>query len=59
MVSDVMEIPCVAFDPVEPQDLDSLLPQKPDFIRPSETMWDDEEAARRVVSAITQRLSSP
>ena len=57
--SDVMEIPCVAFDPVEPQDLDHLLPQKPDFIRPSEAMWEDEEAARRIVSAITQRLSSP
>ena len=57
--SDVMEIPCVAFDPVEPQDLDHLLPQKPDFIRPSEAMWEDEEAARRIVSEIAQRLSSP
>jgi thiamine-phosphate pyrophosphorylase len=53
---DVFEIPCVAFDPVEPKDLDILLPQNPDFIRPSDSMWDSPEAAARVVAALTQRM---
>jgi thiamine-phosphate pyrophosphorylase len=54
--SDMMEIPCVAFTPVEPQDLDILLPQKPDFIRPSDAMWQGADDARRIVSALSQRL---
>ena len=57
--SDMMEIPCVAFTPVEPADLDILLPQKPDFIRPSDTMWQGPEEARRIVSALSQRLGIP
>jgi thiamine-phosphate pyrophosphorylase len=52
----MMEIPCVAFDPVEVAGLDILLPQKPDFIRPSDAMWQDAESARRVVSELTARL---
>jgi hypothetical protein len=35
-----------------------LLPQKPDFIRPSDAMWESPDAARRIVSALTQRLES-
>ncbi|MFN0191832.1 MAG: thiamine phosphate synthase [Aestuariivirga sp.] len=54
--SDVFEIPCVAFSPVDVEGLDKLLPQNPDFIRPSETMWRDEEEARRIVGAITVRM---
>lgn len=54
--SDMMEIPCVAFTPVEPADLDILLPQKPDFIRPSDAMWQGPDEARRIVSALSQRL---
>jgi len=56
---EVFEIPCVAFDPVEASDLDILLPQNPDFIRPSDAMWESPEAARRIVSAITVRLKGP
>ncbi|MFN4143904.1 thiamine phosphate synthase [Aestuariivirga sp.] len=56
--SEVMEIPCVAFRPVEPGDLDILLPQKPDFIRPSDAMWQDAETARRIVTALTQRFGT-
>jgi hypothetical protein len=52
----MMEIPCVAFTPVEPEELDILLPQKPDFIRPSDTMWQGADDARRIVSALSQRL---
>ena len=54
--ADMMEVPCVAFTPVEPQDLDILLPQKPDFIRPSDAMWQGADDARRIVSALSQRL---
>ena len=54
--SDMMEIPCVAFTPVDPADLDILLPQKPDFIRPSDAMWQGADDARRIVSALSQRL---
>lgn len=54
--ADMMEIPCVAFTPVDVEDLDILLPQKPDFIRPSDAMWQGPDEARRIVSALTQRL---
>ena len=57
--SDMMEIPCVAFTPVEPEDLDILLPQKPDFIRPSDAMWQGPDEARQIVSALSQRLGNP
>ena len=54
--SDLFEIPCVAFDPVEVKDLDILLPQRPDFIRPSEAIWSSPEEARHIVSGLTQRM---
>ena len=54
--SGLAEIPCVAFDPVEPEGLDILLPQTPDFIRPSDAMWDSADEARRIVAALSQRL---
>jgi thiamine-phosphate pyrophosphorylase len=57
--SDMMEIPCVAFTPVAPEDLDILLPQKPDFIRPSDAMWQGADDTRRIVSALSQRLGHP
>ncbi len=50
--SDMFEIPCVAFDPVEADELDTLLPQNPDFIRPSDAMWSSPEEARRIISAL-------
>ena len=54
--ADMMQIPCVAFSPVDVEDLDILLPQKPDFIRPSDAMWQGAEEARRIVAGLTQRL---
>ena len=56
--SSVMEIPCVAFEPVTPEGLDILLPQKPDFIRPADAMWQDAGTASRIVSEIRQRLEA-
>jgi thiamine-phosphate pyrophosphorylase len=55
--SSVFEIPCVAFDPVDESGLDTLLPQNPDFIRPSDNMWSSPEDARRIVASITARLN--
>ena len=56
--SDFFEIPSVAFDPVEISALDILLPQNPDFIRPSDAMWDDAETSRRIISELMQRLAT-
>jgi thiamine-phosphate pyrophosphorylase len=54
--TDFCVVPCVVFDPVEVPEMDTLLPQNPDFIRPSETMWNGPEDARRIVSELMQRL---
>ncbi len=56
--ADLFEIPCVAFDPVEPQDLDILLPQNPDFIRPSDAMWASPAEAKRVIAELTERMTA-
>jgi thiamine-phosphate pyrophosphorylase len=55
--AEFLQIPCVAFAPAAPEGLDTLLPQKPDFIRPADAMWDDAEAARRIVTEVMQRLT--
>jgi thiamine-phosphate pyrophosphorylase len=55
--TELFEIPAVAFDPVEAGGLDILLPQNPDFIRPSDAMWDSPAEARRIVAALMQRLA--
>jgi thiamine-phosphate pyrophosphorylase len=55
--SELFEIPCVAFEPVTPDQLDILLPQKPDFIRPSDSMWRGEEETKRVVSDLMRRIT--
>ncbi len=56
--SDFFEIPCVAFDPVEASGLDTLLPQNPDFIRPSDAMWESPEAAAHILTGLMQRLKT-
>jgi thiamine-phosphate pyrophosphorylase len=56
--SDVFEAPCVAYEPVEDASLDTLLPQNPDFIRPSDTMWDTPEDARRLIESLSKRLKA-
>jgi thiamine-phosphate pyrophosphorylase len=49
---DIFEIPTVAFDPVGPEDLATLLPQNPDFIRPMDSMWTSAESARETIRAL-------
>lgn len=56
--AEFLEIPCVAFAPVVPEDLDTLLPQKPDFIRPADAMWESPEAARSIVAQLMQSLKA-
>ncbi len=53
---DMFEIPVVAFDPVEVADLATLLPQRPDFIRPSDAMWQNADEAKRVISALQVQM---
>ena len=53
---DVTQIPSVAFDPVEPEQLEKLLAQEPDFIRPADAMWESAEAATRIISALGKGL---
>ena len=55
---ELAEIPCVAFDPVDASALDTLLPQKPDFIRPASAMWENPDKARGIVSELMQRLKA-
>jgi thiamine-phosphate pyrophosphorylase len=53
--AEFLSVPVVAFQPVTPEGLDTLLPQNPDFIRPDDAMWESPEAARRIVSELMQR----
>lgn len=54
---DIFEVPAVAFDPVGPDDLATLLPQKPDFIRPHDDMWTSADAASTIIAALAARLT--
>jgi thiamine-phosphate pyrophosphorylase len=54
--STLFEVPCVAFVAVTLQELDILLPQNPDFIRPDDAMWESAGEAARIVSELTKRL---
>jgi thiamine-phosphate pyrophosphorylase len=53
---DIFEIPSVAFDPVELDDLATLLPQNPDFIRPSDAMWKDAASATSIIAGLRRNL---
>jgi thiamine-phosphate pyrophosphorylase len=52
----ILEVPTVAFEPAGPDDLDILLPQNPDFMRPLDAMWEDEAAARRIIGDLDEGL---
>ena len=56
--AEFFEIPCVAYDPVDAIALDTLLPQNPDFIRPSDAMWASPEEAQQVVAKLMQRMTA-
>jgi thiamine-phosphate pyrophosphorylase len=54
---EMFEIPVVAFDPVAPEDLATLLPQRPDFIRPDDAMWQNADEATRIISAMQKQFT--
>jgi thiamine-phosphate pyrophosphorylase len=54
---DIFEVPTVAFDPAGPEDIATLLPQKPDFIRPMDDMWQSDVKAGLTISALMQAMS--
>jgi thiamine-phosphate pyrophosphorylase len=47
---ELFEVPCVALDPVEPDEAGALAGLGADFVRPAEAMWDGPERARDIVS---------
>ena len=56
--NDIAEIPAVPLDPVTPESLDKLKPQKPDFLTPMNEMWQSPEDATRVIKALSVKLSA-
>jgi thiamine-phosphate pyrophosphorylase len=54
---DVADLPTVAFDPVALDELASLLPQNPDFIRPSDDMWKSPSEAAKIVADLNRHLT--
>jgi thiamine-phosphate pyrophosphorylase len=55
---DIFEVPTVAFDPVTADDLATLLPQNPDFVRPSDDMWKDANSATSIIMDLTRKLKT-
>lgn len=55
--NDVFEIPSVPFDPAGVVDLATLLPQKPDFIRPMDEIWASPDAATRIIRELSSNFS--
>ena len=55
--NDIAEVPCVPFDAVSVDDLAVLLPQKPDFIRPTDAMWASPAEATRVIKELLAKFT--
>jgi thiamine-phosphate pyrophosphorylase len=47
---ELFEVPCVALDPVEPDEAGALARLGADFVRPAEAMWASPASARDIVS---------
>jgi thiamine-phosphate pyrophosphorylase len=56
--NDIAEIPAIPLDPVSIEELAKLKPQKPDFLRPMDEMWQSPEDATRVITALVKHLSA-
>ncbi len=56
--NDIAEIPAVPFNPVTSAELATMLPHNPDFIRPSDDMWQSAEAATRIIKELSAKLSA-
>jgi thiamine-phosphate pyrophosphorylase len=55
--SNLFQVPCVAADPVGPEQVAALLTQQPDFIRPPDSIWTSPEEARRIITDLMQAMS--
>ena len=55
--SGLFEVPCIAADPVGPEQLAALLTQQPDFIRPPDAIWASPEEARRIVTDLMRAIA--
>ena len=55
--NDIAEIPAVPFDAVTLSELATILPHNPDFIRPSDDMWQSSEAAMRIIKELSAKLA--
>ena len=55
--SSLFEIPCIAADPVAPENLAPLLTNNPDFIRPDDAMWASPGEARRIIAATMKAIA--
>jgi thiamine-phosphate pyrophosphorylase len=55
--SSLFEVPCIAIDPVGADGIAPLLTQRPDFIRPPDSIWTSPEEARRIVTELMQAIS--
>jgi thiamine-phosphate pyrophosphorylase len=54
---ELFEVPCVALDPVEPEQAGELARLGADFVRPAEAMWASPDTARDVVSATLRAIA--
>jgi thiamine-phosphate pyrophosphorylase len=51
------EVPVVASEPAPQASLDTLLPQKPDFVRPDDAMWASASEASRILTDLARRIA--
>lgn len=56
--NDIAEIPAVPLDAVTVEDLAKLKPQRPDFLRPMDEMWQSPEDATRIVKSVLAKLGA-
>jgi thiamine-phosphate pyrophosphorylase len=53
----LFEVPCIAVDPVAPEQVAALLTQQPDFIRPPDSIWTSPEESRRIITDLMRAIS--
>jgi len=53
---ELFEVPCVALDPVAPDEAGELARLGADFVRPAEAMWDSPASAREAISETVRAL---
>ncbi len=54
--NDIAEIPAVPLDPLSIEDLAKIKPQKPDFLRPMDEMWQSPQDAARIIADISAKF---